>query len=75
MRLNAAIPVRFSEATFARLKAISERSSLTVSQLIRMATEQYLEQVESSRSVKIDLRDKPRPSASTNPTKPFKSKR
>jgi hypothetical protein len=54
--LNTAIPVRFSADITARLKTVSENSGIPISHLIRIATEQYLEKIESSRAVTIPLR-------------------
>ena len=56
--LNSAIPVRFSADITDRLKAVSENTGIPVSQLVRTATEQYLQQIESSRTVTVALREK-----------------
>jgi hypothetical protein len=57
--LNSAIPVRFSADITARLKTVSENSGIPLSHLIRIATEQYLEKIESSRIVTIPLKGSP----------------
>lgn len=56
--LNSAIPVRFSHDITDRLKAVSENTGIPVSQLVRTATEQYLQQIESSRTVTVALKEK-----------------
>jgi predicted DNA-binding protein len=56
---KTAIPVRFSIEVAARLNAVSKRTGIPISQLIRIATEQYLEKIESSQSVTIPLRETP----------------
>jgi len=60
--LNSAIPVRFSAAITERLKAVSRNSGIPLSHLIRIATEQYLEKIETSRAVTIPLKTTPKPS-------------
>lgn len=59
MTLNSAIPVRFNATTTVRLKIVSEHTGIPMSQLVRIATDQYLEKIESSRAVTIPLREKP----------------
>ena len=61
VRLNSAIPVRFSADITARLKTVSENSGIPLSHLIRIATERYLETIESSRTVTIPLKGSPTP--------------
>ena len=58
MSLNSAIPVRFNEDITSRLKAVSENTGIPVSQLVRTATEQYLTQIESTRSVTVALKER-----------------
>lgn len=58
MSLNSPIPVRFTDEQMKRLKAVAERSKLSVSMLVRVATEKYLESVEQSGQVKFDVRDR-----------------
>ena len=60
MALNEAIPVRFSSEITARLKAVSDRSGVAVAHLIRMATEDFLNRVEQSGRITIDVRDRRR---------------
>jgi predicted DNA-binding protein len=55
MALNEAIPVRFSSDITARLKAVSDRSGVAVAHLIRMATEDFLNRVEHSGRITIDV--------------------
>lgn len=50
--------MRFDQQTTDRLKAISDRTGLGVSNLVRMATERYLEEIEESGSVNIALKEK-----------------
>ena len=57
--LNSAIPIRFSADITARLKTVSKNSGIPLSHLIRIATEQYLEKIESSRTVTIPLKEIP----------------
>ena len=59
MNLNSAIPVRFSRDIADRLKAVSKNTGIPVAQLVRTATENYLDEIESSRAVKIELREAP----------------
>ena len=67
MTLNASIPVRFSPETTERLKVVSLRSGLTLSELVRQATESYLEKIEASGNVSIDLRELPPKFTTGNP--------
>jgi len=60
MALNEAIPVRFSSGITARLKAVSDRSGVAVAHLIRMATEDFLNRVEQSGRITIDVSDRRR---------------
>jgi len=63
MGLNSSIPVRFSQSSNDRLKSISTNTGIPVSQLIRIATEQWLFETEKSRSISIPvhpMEDKPR---------------
>jgi predicted DNA-binding protein len=55
MALNEAIPVRFSSDLTVRLKAVSDRSGVAVAHLIRMATEDFLNRVEQSGRITIDV--------------------
>ena len=55
MALNEAIPVRFSSDLTTRLKAVSDRSGVAVAHLIRMATEDFLNRVEQSGRITIDV--------------------
>lgn len=50
--------MRFSEDTTQRLKSVSDKTGVPVAQLVRIATEIYLGEVESSRSVTIKLQEK-----------------
>jgi hypothetical protein len=61
VRLNSAIPVRFSADITARLKTVSDNSGVPLSHLIRIATMLYLETIESSRTVTIPLKATPTP--------------
>ena len=67
MTLNASIPVRFSPETTERLKVVSMRSGLTISKLVRQATEAYLEKIEASGNVSSDLRELPPNYTTGNP--------
>jgi predicted DNA-binding protein len=55
MALNEAIPVRFSSDITVRLKTVSDRSGVAVAHLIRMATEDFLNRVEQSGRITIDV--------------------
>lgn len=55
MALKRQIPVRFNEATLARLESIAQRSGLTASDLIRRAVEEWLDHVEASGEIHIPL--------------------
>jgi len=55
MALDASIPVRFASGIASRLKTVSEKTGISVSQLVRIATEQYLNQIESSRTISFSL--------------------
>ena len=57
--LNSAIPVRFTQVMTDRLRSVSEKTGVPVAQLVRIATENYLGQIESAKSVTIELREKP----------------
>ena len=59
MSLKAAIPVRFSESTRDRLQAVSDKSGLSFSDLVRRATESYLEKIEREGSVNIEMKESP----------------
>jgi predicted DNA-binding protein len=67
--LNSSIPVRFDQDTTDRLKAISERTGLPLSNLVRMATEQYLDKVEKTGSVNIALKESVVPYRSNSASK------
>jgi hypothetical protein len=56
MNLKSAIPVRFGMATLERLKVVSSASGIPVSQLIRMATERYLKDIDKNGSITIPLK-------------------
>ena len=68
MALNAAIPVRFEQSMADRLKTVSTNTNIPVAQLIRIAAEKYLTEVESTRSVTIAMRDEA-PKSRKTPTK------
>lgn len=51
--LEAAIPVRFARDMKARLQSVSDKTGVPLAQLVRIATEQYLDQVEKARSLVI----------------------
>lgn len=53
MSLESAIPVRFSKDLKARLGRVSDATGVPLAQLVRIATEQYLGQIEAQRSVVI----------------------
>jgi|SRR6185503_16765608 len=55
MGLKSAVPVRFDQQTADRLKAIKEKTGVPVAKLVRLATEQWLDEVEKSRSIRILL--------------------
>jgi predicted DNA-binding protein len=57
--LNTAIPVRFNQDTTDRLKSVSVNTGIPVAQLVRIATENYLKEIEASRSVTVSLRETP----------------
>ena len=59
MSLKAAIPVRFSESQTARLKVVSDKTGLSVSHLVRTATDHYLDQVELAGAVNIEFKESP----------------
>jgi hypothetical protein len=40
-----------------RLKSVCEKTGVPVAQLVRIATENYLDEIESSKSVTIELRE------------------
>jgi hypothetical protein len=47
--------VRFSEEVAARLKHVSDQSGIPVAQLIRIATEGYLERIQKTGKIEIDV--------------------
>lgn len=55
MALKTSVPVRFGEAQQARLRAVSERTGIGMSALIRMATERFLDEVEAEGEVVVPL--------------------
>lgn len=61
MSLSDPIPVRFSEETDARLSRMAERSGLSKAELIRLATDDYLEKISSTGQIvqTIRLREEP----------------
>ena len=67
MALDSAIPVRFDEATSARLKSISDRTGIAVSKLVRMATEEWLDETERAGKIQISLGALKDPSAKQKP--------
>lgn len=59
MNLNSPVPVRFDQPTTDRLKKVSDRSGISVSKLVRIATEKYLTEVESGNTVPVPMREEP----------------
>ncbi|MGH7940619.1 MAG: hypothetical protein ACREFR_06060 [Limisphaerales bacterium] len=55
MKLSSSIPVRFGTATVKRLKAVSTASGVPVAQLVRLATERYLRDIEKDKSITIPV--------------------
>jgi len=55
MALTTAIPVRFTPETDARLRGVSESTGIPVAQLIRIATDSYLAEIERSGKVTVPL--------------------
>ena len=55
MALNASIPVRISAETRARLEAISAQSGLSVSDLIRRAAEEFIDETAARGSLNIPV--------------------
>jgi len=67
MNLTSPIPVRFGAATAERLKAVSAASGVPVAQLIRLATEHYLRDVEKKQSITVHLKPAARPRPARKP--------
>jgi predicted DNA-binding protein len=59
MSLKSSIPVRFTSDVNARLKAVSEKTGIPVSQLVREATEVFLRKIETDGKVVVELREEP----------------
>ena len=55
MSLTAVVPIRFDSETDARLGRVSQRSGLTKADLIRRATEDFLNQIERTGEIKISI--------------------
>ena len=55
MSLANSTSIRLSEETKRRLDAIAERSGLNAADLVRIATQQYLAQIESTGSINISV--------------------
>ena len=53
--LRSSISVRFDEDTAARLRRVSQKSSLTETDLIRLAVLQFLQTAEQSGKIEVDL--------------------
>jgi hypothetical protein len=53
--LNTAVPVRFTDAQDRRLRAISDRTGISVAALIRNATDEFLDRIEAAGEVAISL--------------------
>jgi hypothetical protein len=70
MNLSSAIPVRFEKATVERLKAVSVASGVPVAQLVRLATERYLKNIEKKRSIIITVAGTDRSRKSHSSRKP-----
>jgi predicted DNA-binding protein len=70
MNLTSPIPVRFGAATAERLKAVSAASGVPVAQLIRLATEHYLRDVEKRQSITVHLKPARRAARQRPPGKP-----
>jgi hypothetical protein len=58
MALRAYVPVRLSQATRARLEAIAAQSGLSVSDLVRRATEEFLDEIEAKGEITISMKGK-----------------
>jgi predicted DNA-binding protein len=56
MSLETCIGVRFLPETKGRLRQISQASGLTVGDLIRRATEEWLDEAESTGRISINLK-------------------
>ena len=65
MSLDAPVSVRFPPSVKSRLTAIAARTGVTEAALIRMATEEFLSHVETTKSITInvcdELREAPTP--------------
>lgn len=68
MALNSAVPVRFDKSVADRLKTVSDNMDIPVAKLIRIATEKYLTEVESTRTITIAMREEA-PKPRKTPTK------
>lgn len=55
MSLTAVVPIRFDVETDARLGRISRNSGLTKADLIRRATEDFLDKIERTGEIKISI--------------------
>jgi len=55
MNLTTAIPVRFNQKTAERLKRVTDQSGIPLAQLVRLATEKYLKEIEASGAVTVRL--------------------
>lgn len=58
--LKTAVPVRFSAETAERLESVKERTNIPVAQLIRIATEALLDEIERTGKIEIALNPKTR---------------
>ena len=70
MSLESPISVRFPPAIKVRLAAIAHRTGVTEAALIRLATDEFLGKVESTKSITIQVCDELR----ENPT-PYRTKK
>ena len=58
MALRAYVPVRLSHETRARLEAVAQESGLSVSDLVRRATEEFLAEIETKGQITISMKGK-----------------
>ena len=51
VNLNSSLPVRLDSATRARLQAISDRTGMSLGQLVRLAIDRHLDHIEDLKAV------------------------
>lgn len=67
MSLKAAVSVRFDPAIDQRLRTLSEETGISAADLVRRATQEYLDKIESAGAITIKISREGRDRHGTSP--------